>query len=544
MDVTNRITTVVGVTGVTNSIGQIKQLQSTVTNLKAELEQFGITGRSVAELAAGVALLTAGFKLMGMAIRDARSELQATRRLKFALGSAGAANNAVGESGALSVKYGIDDSVINSTFASMANFGVKADDLSKSFEAIADLASLGGSRANAEDVFNKLRRALATGQITGIAMRGLVGEGVPIQQILAEYMAKTQGGSEKDWQKKLGKSGFTVPGGMDPMQFIVEAMKTSKYKGQALEEARGTFGSIDRIRASISEIFEDTGKMVIRVLKPLTQALAALFEWFVKINEALGGGLGLIVITGLFTAGIGLTIRALVRCTLFLNAFKLTLDRIAASAGIASGANTASAGSNVGKGIFGGAVGTWLATHLKSFKNLWTVIKGALGWLLNQIVFGVKWIFTSGIAKLLGYIAAGLAVAFGIGALGQKVFDAPNRVLESNPLLAKTKAFFKAMQDASNVLNWKRFNDWWHDLFHNDPRDKSFNKKWWNEVYNRNSPEEKKVASDTERIRIATEKMAEGVLWGNQGWRGQAYLGSWQARAAHGKALAPTGAAG
>jgi hypothetical protein len=173
----------------------------------------------------------------------------------------------------------------------------------------------------------------------------------------------------------------------------------------------------------------------------------------------------------------------------------------------------ATAGSATG-GIAGG-LGKWGA--------------GALGLLLKPVIVG---------------LVAGLASSFGIGAFINKVFDAPTSVLENKPWMANIRGVGKAMQDMSNPLNWERFTGIWHDLFNNDPRDKAFGKKWMNELYNRKDPEAKKTASDTERIRIATEKMAEGVLWGNNGWRGQAYLGSWGARAAHGRALAPTGAAG
>lgn len=541
MDITNRLTTVVGVSGVQAYLGQIRAMQGAVAGLKSELEQFGITGASVVQLTAGVGLLTAGFKLMGFAIREASKEMKYLRVMTYAFGSRQMAEAKMNEVGGLSTKYGLEKEVIAGTYARLGAFGVAPGALKSSTETMADIASATGNRDQMQMVMERLALIQEMGGISGRNMMSLAKAGVDIHQVVAAQLAREKGGTTEDWVAKLKKPTAPAIAGIDdPFAFVIKAFQNSKWKGIAVSEAQGFGGSMARIKLAMANFWDSTGEILIKALTPMLRVMASVAIAINALNDATGGKAGLLIIVGLLYSGFRLaygaiarSIGAVIQLTASINAMAAAMYRASGATAVNAGASNAGAaiglGTRASLAISSLPGAAWVARLLRPLMNavgglgIGRVLGGGLG-MVGKLLGGTLKFFVSKIFLLFWAVVT--AGEWLTGLAGAKFINGSGFW---NKVVKFLRSFFVIIGDILNPLKW-------FDIIKGFMAGRglgAYGKDLTSRIDMKDITEgpEGKANDHLANIDKNTQIMANSTVWGNKDWRVDNFQGSWLRRA-------------
>lgn len=537
MDVTNRLTTVVGIEGVQSYVAQIRAMQGAVSNLKQGLAEFGITGQAVAELTVGVGLLTMGFKLAAFSIREASKELKYLRVMTYAFNSRPLAMEKMGEIGGLSNKYGIEKEALGSTYSRLAAFGIAPKDLKHSTVAMTDLAASTGDRNNLGMVMERLALIQEMGGISNRSMTALARQGINVHQLVAQQLAREKGGSAEQYSKMLSKpGGAAIKGIDDPFAFMIRAIENSNWKGIALKEAQGFGGSMARIGIAWGNFWDSTGEQIIGALTPLARAAAWAVTKLTELNEATGGKAGLAIILGSMVLGLRLMISAVVRSWVAIKTLTTALNQLAASAVAAAAASRTGGAVGTAAGAASGAAGG-VATGAAAAAlrvGLWTRINLWLSGLPGAVRVAQFSRFAMGGFKMLGRLFAGKIGPLIYIAIGQMVAEMltgliPKETLAKNAFARHTRGIIMMAGKVLNPFEWGNIiAALGNAMGRPNKKGADWVKSFGDEQMKRTAEEGGQTEAEKHLANIDknTAAMANVTAWGNKDWRLDPFIGS------------------
>ncbi len=226
--------------------------------------------RTVAPLAAALAIATSGAGALGLAVKGVSNaaELEKTSRgFQVLVGDVGKADAALSKIKRLAADTPLDFPELADAGSKLASFGLDAEKIPGVLARIGDAAK--GNNADIAELARSYGQVLSGGTMQWEDVEKWIDRGV---NLLPEFAAELGVGVGE--VKKLGAEGkITFP--MLERALVAVTSAGGRYHGMMETMARTTLGRIDLLKGSITEVLTAFGQPVNDAIKPvLTDAIA------------------------------------------------------------------------------------------------------------------------------------------------------------------------------------------------------------------------------------------------------------------------------